>query len=78
MLPTVKPLILVLSLAYAAGAPGLDGLRPKAVDQSLRLFHAEVTLLAGEGLRAATGARHDTLLAHRLLNDVTRALDRVL
>jgi hypothetical protein len=77
MPPALKPLCLCLGLAYSAGAPAFEGVRPQAVDGTLSRFHQDVTLAVGDGLRVArgiaTGERAFTLTG-MIFADVNRSL----
>jgi hypothetical protein len=77
MLPTARPLCLLLGLAYSAGAPAFENVRPRAVDETLSRFHQDVTLAAGDGLRVARDlAKGDRsfMLAGMIFADVNRSL----
>jgi hypothetical protein len=68
MLTTVKPVTLLLTLAWSSGAPLFDAVRPKALDLPLRGFHEDVSLAASEGFTAirqlaATGSVRGTVEA---------------
>jgi fructose-1-phosphate kinase PfkB-like protein len=77
MLPAAKPLCLILGLAYSAGAPAFESVRPRVVDGTLSRFHQDVTLAAGDGIQVARdlarGERSFTLTG-LLFADVNRQL----
>ena len=52
MLATLKPVTVLLTLAWSSGAPLFDAVRPKALDLPLRSFHEDVRLAASEGFTA--------------------------
>jgi hypothetical protein len=56
MKDTLKPLGLVLLMAYSAGSPAFEEMRPRAVDTALRGFHHDVTLAAFKGIGLAQAA----------------------
>jgi hypothetical protein len=51
MLTALKPVTLVLAMAYSSGAPLFDAVRPAAMDLPLRSFHEDVGLAAQGGLQ---------------------------
>lgn len=61
MLPTTKPLSVLLMLAYASGAPLFDSIRPAPLDLPLRGFHTEVTALAHDGFRTVRKVAADPI-----------------
>lgn len=56
MKETLKPLSLVLLMAYSAGSPAFAELRPRALDTALRGFHHDVTVAAFRGFGVAQAA----------------------
>jgi hypothetical protein len=52
MLTTLKPVTLLLTMAWSCGAPLFDAVRPKALDLPLRSFHEDVSLATSEAFMA--------------------------
>lgn len=47
-----------MSLAYLAGSPAFDQIRPLSLHEPLRGFHEDVTRLATDSVRFVNNARH--------------------
>ena len=85
MRETLKPLLLVLVAAFAAGSPLLDAVRPRVLDEPLRGFHKDVTATGLAGMQVARAVSATSLseilatgtLSGRVLADVTYSLGRV-
>ncbi len=85
MRDTLKPLLLILVTAYAAGSPILDAVRPHALDEPLRGFHKDVAAMGRAGMQVARAVAmtspHDIVatgtVSGRLMGDVTYSLGRV-
>lgn len=66
MLSALKPVSLILAMAYSYGAPLFDPVRPGALDLPLRGFHEDMTVAARDGFAiirqlATAGSIHGSL-----------------
>lgn len=85
MKDTLKPLAVIMVLAYSAGSPVFAEVRPRALDMPLRGFHKDVTAAAFTGVGLARAAAQidaweiaaNITVSGKALDTTARSLARV-